>query len=337
MAKNQTQNDLFAGMRKVLEPETKKNTPVVTKVKEEAVIVAQEQQEPPKETDDVNVIHHTKNYDIFISFPKAELKLQLLAGPQFEQLERSILDMGITTPAKVIKITDYQPDYTGVAIYMILGGHNRFTIAKKHKLDFPYIIMKNLTNAQADRIVAEEHLLNRQISDFLPSQICALLKALKYDNSYDQTNIIEKANTHGGFNFTKNTIYRYLKLDKLNSVFLHEWFDEKKMGLYSANVIASMKPVHQEELLSFLIRNQINTISMQATDELQPYIRSGNLSEETYAKIFIKEKKTTPSYKYTFATEDLLSMQMPAKDIPNAKEIIKEALRMYYQRQTELD
>ena len=326
MARKEKNNDLFASMRIDFntknEEKSEENTPIVKNTYND---------NKNEKEDNAQRIFKTTDYDKFIAYPKEKLRLTVYDGAAREQLFKSIKELGITTPIKVIKASDYPGYENHTDKYIILGGHNRHSVGKELGIEIPYMIFDGLSESQMDQIVAEEHLLNRQINDLKPSQIYELLKALQYDEYGDKISLesmMTKLSENAAFSFEQTNVYRYLRLEKLLPKFLYDWLDNEKMALRTALELTTIPKKNQETILEFLDNNNITSIAWSQTEKLaQAYKEHKDLTYETINEVFLKpQKKVT---KVSLSIKEFKDI-IPDEDIPNAKEIMIKALKMYY-------
>ena len=173
----------------------------------------------------------------------------MLKGEKRELLKSSIKQIGVQTPAKVIRVSDFtlplHNDYKPED-FIILGGHNRLDICKELDLEYPYIILHDLNQATINKIVAEDHLLNRQLNDMSPSEKVHLFKALNEDTRTFSEKFKEQKESRA-------VIYRLLQLQKLCDEFV-SWVDGKdghKLPIYAATSISSLDEDEQNNLIFF--------------------------------------------------------------------------------------
>lgn len=150
--------------------------------------------------------------DDFIPYANEKLRLKLHSGEERERLKESIQQNGIFNPILCHKKGDK---------YEILSGHNRVDICKELEIKVPCIVKDGITKDEADLIVIDTNLLNRQRSDYKPTNFAYILK-VKFDAEKHQG--ISKGpevTKHTGdkigeeYGLSRKTIYRYIKLNDL--------------------------------------------------------------------------------------------------------------------------
>lgn len=291
-----------------------------------------DKQEQSNEND---IIYRTKNYEQFHDFPNEKLKLPLLKGEKRELLKSSIEQIGVQTPAKVIRVSDFtlplHNDYKPED-FIILGGHNRLEICKELNLEYPYIILHNLDQATINKIVAEDHLLNRQLNDMSPSEKVHLFRALNEDPRTFSEKFKEQKESRA-------VIYRLLQLQKLCDEFV-SWVDGKdghKLPIYAATSISSLDEDEQNNLILYLSENKIKAITMKQADALKNIKQSvkpteDKLSNDDFDSVFKADRKRSlkVSKRKSNFSEDILKL-IPVQERDNAEDIIKQALKIYYE------
>lgn len=212
-----------------------------------------------KKAEDSKTIYYCEpgNYDL-LPYPDAEIRLDLHTEEKRASMVDSISTDGILEPVLVWR-QDGQK--------YILAGHNRYDIGKELQIKIPYIEFSGLTKAQADRIVIITNLQNRQYSEMKPSQLAVMLKRLvneTYDD-LDKKAIVAQINEQ--FSLGTKKIYQYLRYNQLIQNFL-DMLDEGKISLYVGYQIGSVDHATQSQLYQFIVKNEINSITMKQVDTL---------------------------------------------------------------------
>lgn len=212
-----------------------------------------------KKAEDSKTIYYCEpgNYDL-LPYPDAEIRLDLHTEEKRASMVDSIKTDGILEPVLVWR-QDGQK--------YILAGHNRYDIGKELQIKIPYIEFSELTKAQADRIVIITNLQNRQYSEMKPSQLAVMLKRLvneTYDD-LDKKAIVAQINEQ--FSLGTKKIYQYLRYNQLIQNFL-DMLDEGKISLYVGYQIGSVDHATQSQLYQFIVKNEINSITMKQVDTL---------------------------------------------------------------------
>ncbi len=114
----------------------------------------------------------------------SELKnlIPLPSDDEIKQLEANILEHGCQTPLQLWQVDkkEFYPDVdaNNEVLYVLIDGHNRHQICKKHNLSFEVYILsfKNLKDAK-------DYIINLQLGrrNLSPSQI-SYFRGLKYNN-----------------------------------------------------------------------------------------------------------------------------------------------------------
>lgn len=261
---------------------------------------------------------------MFIPYPKEELRLPLHTGAKFAELRDSLVKYGMNTPIKVIKAeTSEFGGEEGKLI--VLGGHNRLEIAKEYGLEVLYYILPITETSQTDIIMAEEVLLNRQIDELLPTQIYNLLKAM-YSNGNSIRQISNKLDGNKSLALGKSSISNYLKIENLTTAFKH-WVDENRLPVRQVATFAKIKFVNQKQIEEYCSKNDITKINAGQIEEL------ANLEEftdEQLDKVFVKRKRAEGPKSFKVDLDDIKDL-IPQEDMSKAKEIVRAALKMFYE------
>lgn len=266
-------------------------------------------------------VFKTKDYSIFASYPKKDIRLELHQGIEKEQLLNSIKAHGITTPIKVVPSKEHSDLYSGKCEFVVLGGHNRLSIAEELGIEVPYIIMHDLSNDVCDEIVAEEHLLNRQQKDFKPSTMMKLLQTIK-KTSVNQKELIEKAS------IGKTEIYKYLSLTGLEEELLYDYIDTGKLALISGQQLAKESNENQKVFLNYIQKNPSLTLFKK---DIETLCSDPNKSwnDEMLNQIFKKDKLLRKQTRPVTISYEKLDMYLKDEEIENAEKIIIRLLEEY--------
>lgn len=308
--------DLAASYKRKQQDEIKDNISTENKIikKEIEEVNISKQPEPLKEAVKAeNIIYKTKNYDMFLPYPKAELRLELHQGQAREQLKNSIEAHGITTPIKVCPIANDK--------FVILSGHNRLDIAKELGIEVPYVVFNNLTEDVKDEIVAEEHILNRQQKDFKPSQMMKLLLAIK-KTSKNQQELLEKTAV------SKTGTYRYLSLELLLPELLYEWVDTQKLSLMSAEGLSKNTTKEQQKIFyNYITSNNFRIIQEKPMKKLLENKNSA-WDDSLFNAIFKETVKKQKTYKIQI-DESVIKETLTSEESKNIDELIIKLLYEY--------
>lgn len=196
--------------------------------------------------------------DTFISYPDEKIRLKLHDGDKKEALKESIQQDGILEPVLVWMENGKK---------VVLAGHNRINIAKELGIKVPYIVMEEVDQKRADRIVVITNLQNRQYSEMLPSELSNMLSRLitSYDDSVYKEDVYKDIDKE--FSLSKRKIIQYLRLQKLINEFM-QMLDDNKISLYVAYQLSGVSVEKQQNLFDFITLNQISTITMKQIDRL---------------------------------------------------------------------
>lgn len=235
-----------------------------------------------RKAEDSKTIYYCEpgNYDLF-PYPDTEIRLDLHTKEKRASMVDSIQTDGILEPILVWRQNEQK---------YILAGHNRYDIGKELKIRIPYIEFSNLTKTQADRIVIITNLQNRQYTEMKPSQLAVMLKRLINETygELDKKDVVIQINEQ--FNLGTKKIYQYLRYNQLIKFFL-DMLDNGCISLYVGYQLGSVDPSTQEQLYSFISKNQIRSITMKQIDTLFKKSPS-SWNEDLFCRVFgLSEKK----------------------------------------------
>lgn len=271
-----------------------------------------------------DVLYRTKNYDMFLPYPNEELRLPLHTGAKFEALRDSLVKHGMNTPIKVIKAeTSEFGGEKGKLI--VLGGHNRLEIAKEYGLEVLYYILPLTETSQTDIIMAEEVLLNRQIEELLPTQIFSLLKAM-YSNGISIRQISTKLDENSSLALGKSSISNYLKIENIIYEF-KKWVDENRIPVRQISNFSKIEYYNQKILIAYCQKKEIIKLNVGQIDEL---VSLKDFTDEALDKIFFQQRKVETKKTFKIDINDVNDI-IPDEDLSKAKDIIRAALKMFYE------
>ncbi|WP_338794268.1 ParB N-terminal domain-containing protein [Bernardetia sp. MNP-M8] len=121
----------------------------------EEVEVKKEEQKQPKSTKkavsqvEISILENIHIYEELKEF------IAPLSDEEIQRLETNILQEGIRDPLILWKNNDH---------YVLIDGHNRYAIAQKHGLDFPYKTMEFENKAEVEIWMVNNQLGRRNIS-----------------------------------------------------------------------------------------------------------------------------------------------------------------------------
>lgn len=184
--------------------------------------------------------------DLLIPFRDEKLRLDLHSGDAYERLKESIAQNGIVNPIIVMNIKD------DLKHYEIIAGHNRVQVCKDLGIKVPCIIKHDITIEEANKICIDTNLLNRQRSEFKPTQFAYMLK-VRFEKEKQQGSSAETdSGTKLGeqYSLDRRTIFRYIKLNNLTDT-AKQAVDSNKITLRVAYELAFLP----EDLQNFIVDN----------------------------------------------------------------------------------
>lgn len=356
MAKTANANSMFAGIKKEnqsnlknrkldvvlkVEENVKTNEATITTttknntVKEHNVMDAS-MQELQKESDNTDLAENTElsnvqssriyqiKPDKLIPFRDEKLRLDLHTGDSYERLKESISQNGVVNPAIVM-----QTDKEGV--YEIIAGHNRVQICKELNIDVPCIVKKDLTIEEANKICIDTNLLNRQRSEFKPTQFAYMLMVRFEKEKHAGVSMdgeLSGDKIGAQFSLDRRTIHRYIKLNQLTEK-AKVSLDSGKITLRIAYELAFLPEILQD----FIIENYDNyKINEGVVKHLKQQLKQQPISDEEellkYVKFYLPQK-TSAGRKFDY--RNIKNYIPPSIPEDHIEEYVIKALQFYEQ------
>lgn len=277
---------------------------------------------------------------------------KLYDGARFEDMVRSIRELGVLTPILVRDNKD--------STYEILSGHNRCNAAKKVGLiKVPVRVLENVNDEEAMLIVTETNLLQRSFVDLLPSErayvlsqhhealkcqgkrtdiINAIKNLLEVDKQgiCDTSDLLDqKLDSRNGigneYDLSSGTVARYLRVNQLNDS-LKAFLDKSQIGLYVAVNISYLSMENQEYLAGFIDTGK--KIDIKKSKKLRELQSDGKLNEVVMQKVLdgtFKPKKPKSVLKnFKVETKIMKKYFTENQSEEEVKNIIEQALAMYF-------
>lgn len=269
-------------------------------------------------------------------------------GEKKEKLIESIKESGVMIPIIVTPKKDSRGHYT------ILSGANRVDASIKLGLEEIQAIVKtDLTEDEYMLIVVETNLFNRSIDDMLPSELAKSLllrqQAMKHQGK--RTDLLtsgtmcqkskdgnEMSDTTSGtlyqklnseYKLSERNIRNYIRLNYLNKELL-DYVDNKVISFRAGVELSYLKNEEQNEL-SMLIKTKNYHIQIDAALMLKQ-LSAQNIEplniEEELINHHNKAQKKQPFIKIPLKE---INEFIHEEDLPKAKTIMIEALKLYYE------
>jgi ParB family chromosome partitioning protein len=268
-------------------------------------------------------------------------------------LATSIQTNGVLVPI----IVRNNPNGAG---YEILAGHRRTEGSKRAgKTKVPAIILSKISDDDAIAIVVETNLIQRSFSDMSYSEkayvialhyskmfsqgkrndILRKLQYLESSQNIDQENTLSQVETKlrtdekvgATYSLSRNTIARYLRINKLNDS-LKTILDEGKISFIPAVEVSFLTEVEQGLLVEQL--NNGLSLDMKKAKKLREYSTEGKLDKEAMISVLSgKVFETVKKSRKINISNDLYSQYFTEKQ--SAKEvesIVGKALKMYFKK-----
>lgn len=250
--------------------------------------------------------------------PYVEHPFKLYDGNRFDDMIKSIKEMGIIVPIMVRPIGEDNKKYE------ILSGHNRVNAAKAAGLtEVPAIIKIGLSDDEAQLIVTETNLLQRSFADLSHSERAVALKTHmaeikkqgkrndlmnKVDDfikGYDNTEIDSasrllgsKSNTSDKklgdkFNLSSRSIARYVRIAKLINPLL-TMIDNKTIGIYPSVSLSYLTEDEQRKVFLILFEKQYK-LDIRKAEKLRELSKNQELSNEQITVILSEVSEKSKS------------------------------------------
>ncbi len=276
-----------------------------------------------------------------------------------DMIKESIKEFGVLEPVIVRPKEDIEYKISGK--YEILAGHQRTELSRQvGNLTVPAIIKKDLTEDEAEQIVAETN-VQRSFEEMTYSERAAVLSShynaqkrrnvrtevLEEINSYLQTysNPVNSTAEQGlsplatagirtvaeDYDLSKDTIARYIRVDTLtNGVKL--LLDNKKIALRTAVELSYISTENQEIFVS-LINNNEYKCDINKANLIRELQGKNKLTEVTMQEVLSGEKaKKSPGRPKGYKVSGKVIRKYFREETDEKKigEIIEEALAMYF-------
>lgn len=279
------------------------------------------------DNDNIDIIQMIKltNLEIISEQPFKEY----VSTSRYQALQSSIKLNGITNPL-IVRLTDDGK-------HQILSGRHRYLVAKElNLLEVPCIVKKNLSNDDAEMILLDSNLCQRE--ELLPSE-----KAFSYKQKNDilkrkgvRTDLYNDSNkgvksveiiasTMGS---SKSEVIRYIRLTNLIPEILDR-LDNKKMPI-SVGYALSFLSEQSQKLVNSIIENNGTIVSLKMANALKELSNNKELSKEDIERVLLSSsavsnktflKKLKTDYLSTYFSDDTSDDEMI--------ETIKKALQLY--------
>lgn len=217
---------------------------------------------------------------MFIPYCDEKLRLQLLTGERYDRLKESIEKNGFYEPV-ICTPRDGK--------LMIIAGHNRTELAKRLKLRLPYIVKTNMTEDEMNEMCMDTNLLNRQLSDYKPSQLAYALKIkneaeAQNGNRLDITLFADMGKGDESYNLSRMQISRYIKLNDLIKPIM-DMLDSEKISMRLGYQIAFLPSGAQEVVYEYIdeirnekpiekLRAEIRQLNDYSDDQITEYVKT---------------------------------------------------------------
>ncbi|MDR1091787.1 MAG: ParB N-terminal domain-containing protein [Prevotella sp.] len=271
--------------------------------------------------------------------PFRDHPFKLYEGQRFIDMMESIRANGVISPIIVRPTVETNK-------YEILSGHNRAAAAKEAGFkSIPSIIQLDLTDDKALLIVTETNLIQRSFADLKHSERAIALathyEAMKKNPGYrsDLFEEIEKITSTpmgqrlgtrdklgGKYGLSKNTVARYLRIDKLITE-LKNRLDNDKIGMRVAVALSYLRVNEQNSVENLLAGG--NKINIKQADILKAKSGVSKLSASEIEQLLEQESDSEKIGPVNLNERFLSRYFKSTQTAEEIKKIIKEALDQY--------
>ena len=239
---------------------------------------------------------------------------------KINQIMLSAADIGIITPLIVRKINDNN--------YQIIAGHHRFEAAKRlDKLSVPCVI-RNISDEEAFRFVAESNIQRNKILPSEYGKIFSVYKKKRKETKMTLDDVAEK------FGISIPTFSRYIDVSTLIPQ-LQKYFDEEKIYISAATAISAYSEENQETVAEYLDREDSKKITPVIAKKFAEIIESyqgEKVPVHELAALFMPPPK--PRYKSS-VYNSLSSRFNISKSEDELNELAERLLTEYFEKHPE--
>ena len=158
---------------------------------------------------------------------------------KINQIKLSAKDIGIITPLIVRKVDSY---------YQIISGHHRYLVAKELELLSVPCIVRNISDEQVYKYVAESNIQRFKIYPSEYGNIFLRYMEVRKDIDLTAQEIADK------FGLSKKTMYRYINVTKLIPE-LQTLTDKDLISLDAVDILSKLSIENQKVINEYLLKN----------------------------------------------------------------------------------
>ena len=158
---------------------------------------------------------------------------------KINQIKLSAKDIGIITPLIVRKVDSY---------YQIISGHHRYLVAKELELLSVPCIVRNISDEQVYKYVAESNIQRFKIYPSEYGNIFLRYMEVRKDIDLTAQEIADK------FGLSKKTMYRYINVTKLIPE-LQTLTDKDLISLDAVDILSKLSIENQKVINEDLLKN----------------------------------------------------------------------------------
>lgn len=308
--------------------------------------------------DETKEAEGVKELPLSVLQPYENHPFKLYSGERFDDMVRSVKELGVIVPIIV------RP--RGEGKYEILSGHNRVNAAKTAGLQtIPAVIKDKLTDEEAALIVTETNLMQRSFADLCHSERAIALamhhKTLKKQGARtDLINELEKLlNPHEirenatcsqvanksktlaivgkSYSLSKDTVARYIRLNKLISELLAR-VDDEEIAFIPAVELSYLREDEQRDVEAIMTENGFK-MDISKAEILRSYSEAEKLDKDIVYSVlageFGKKKKSDKPVAFKLKPKLVAKFFSSGQKQAEIEEIIEKALTLYFEKQKE--
>ena len=242
--------------------------------------------------------------------------------------------------------------------YEILAGHRRTEASRRaNKSKIPAIILRDVSDDEATAIVVETNLMQRSFSDMLHSEK-ALVIGLHYSKMFsqgkrndirvkllelDQSQKINEKETLSQvetrlrsdekvgemYSLSRNTIARYLRINKLNDS-LKQLLDHQKISFIPAVQVSFLTETEQSLLAEMLQKGF--SLDIKKANRLREMSKEKPLDQDTMSFVLSGKafKTVKDTKKINISSETYLIYFAKGQSAKEIESIVEQALKLYF-------
>lgn len=274
--------------------------------------------------------------------PFKDHPFKLYEGQRFDDMVKSVKENGVLLPIVVRPIESGE--------FEILSGHNRVNAAKEAELrEIPAIVCDDLSDEEAKLIVTETNLIQRSFADLSHSEKAAVLSTHYHTSKQSGrhkelikeieeilspvgtgTNTIRDVS--GDYGLSKNTVARYLRIDRLIPE-LKSRLDGDSVGdKLSVRTAVSLSYLRKSEqkIVEKLLAGMLYHIDMKKAGELRKASEERELTKSDIEQLLGDD--TREKRRAVRINEEIYAKYFDEEKTPDEiSDIVEKALQMWFE------